>query len=158
MQVRRLLLDRVTIAVAGVHAEKLPFVVHGAQAKVAGLLGAVGYPGVDLADHAVESRAARVVIMVAGYREERRTLVRLNLRDDLVEHIKDVGGKLLYRAGIIDVAEVDDDVGLELPERLTEQRGIIRHMRAPVADHQDPAVLRQAIIDDAEIEVRRGRT
>src|SRR6202022_856181 len=102
------------------------------------------------------SGAARVVIMVAGNRKERRTLVRFNLRDDLVEHIQDVGSKLLYRAGIIDVAEMDDDVGVELPERMAEQRGIIRRMRAPVADHQDPAVLRQTIIDDAEIDVRRG--
>jgi len=45
--------------------------------------------------------------------------------------------------------------GLKFFERLAEQRRVIRHMRAPIADQQETAVFRQTIVDDAEIDVRR---
>src|SRR3981081_2106324 len=110
LQAWRLLLDRITIAVSGVHAEKLPFAVFGPQAEIAGLLGTAGNTGIDLADRAIETGAARVVVVIAGDGEEFGPLWRLNVGDNLVQHIENVCGALLHRAGIVDVAEVDDGV------------------------------------------------
>src|SRR4051794_994257 len=108
-----LLLDRIAIAISGVHTEKLPFAVLGSQAEIAGLLSAARDARVDLSDHAIKSGATGIVIMVSGNGEERRPLCRLYVRDDLIQHVEDVRGELLDRAGIIDVAEMDDDVGFE---------------------------------------------
>src|SRR5260370_39715994 len=114
LQDGRLLFDRITIAISGVHAEKLPFVIFGTQAEIAGLLGTTGNAGIDLADHAIETRAARVVVVIARNGEERRPFLRLQIRDNLVQYIENVRGALLHGAGIVAVAEVDDDVGVAL--------------------------------------------
>src|SRR5258707_15589193 len=113
LQAGRLLFDRVTIAIPGIHAEKLPFAVFGTQAEIAGLLGTAGNAGIDLADHAIETRAARIVVVIARNGEECRPFLWLQIRDNLVQYIENVRGALLHRAGIVDVAEVDDDVGVE---------------------------------------------
>src|ERR1700730_16835400 len=153
LQGGRLLFDRIAITISGVHAEKLPFAVFGTQAEIAGLLGTTRNARIDLADRAIETGSAGVVVMIAGNRKERGPFWRLHIRNNLVKHVEDVSGALLHRTGIVDVAEVNNDVGAELLECLTQQRCIIRHVGTPVADHQDAAVLRQRIVDDAEIDV-----
>src|ERR1700716_1015143 len=156
LQAWRLLFDRITIAISGVHTEKLPFAVFGTQAEITGLLRTTGNTGIDLADRSIETGAPRVVVVIARNGEKRRPFLRLHIRDNIVQHIEHVRGALLDGAGIVDVAEVDDDVGIEFLQRLMEQRRIIGHMGSPIANHQDAAVLWQSIVDDAEIDVRRS--
>src|SRR5258708_36743210 len=71
LQARCLLFDRIPIAVACVHAEKLPFAVFGTQAEIAGLLGTTGNTRIDLAALATETCAPRIVAPLPRHSEDR---------------------------------------------------------------------------------------
>lgn len=88
--------------------------------------------------------------MIAGNAEEWRPLLDLQLVHQRVEDIEHVVFAFGYGAGIIDVAEVDDGIDLERLERLAQQRDVVAHMRAPVAEHEHFAGRRQRPGDGAE--------
>jgi hypothetical protein len=86
--------------------------------------------------------------VIAGQGEKRRPRDP-QFGNQRVHDIENVLHALLPRSGIIDIAEMHDRIGLKLLQRLAQQRDIVRHMCAPVADQEHLACARQPVVDDA---------
>ena len=113
--------ERIVIVQPGVHAEELP--ARGAQREVAGLLRPARVERrrrIELRQQAVEARAAGVDVVVAAEVVDRHAAGAAveNLVDDVEEVLLAFG----RRAGVVDVAEMDQHVGIVLRHLLEESR------------------------------------
>jgi hypothetical protein len=125
----------IVVVVTGVHGEELPVVVF--ETEVAGLLA-------DVVDEPVITVAAGVHVVVAAETVEGNAAAE-NLTADGEEVV--VGFAL--RAGVVDVAEVKEDVGFEGGDPVEEVDGDVVAC-SPVANDRDCGLLRETL-DDVQV-------